>query len=57
MSKKVENFSEDLFGEHTLYIWKYFVLNIRADSSCLLSAPPPPPKKTVLLFYGYGMNK
>jgi len=25
--------------ENTLYIWKYFVLNIRADFSC------PPPKK------------
>jgi len=34
-TKKVENFGEDffyLFGE-TLYIWKYFVFNIRADSS------------------------
>jgi len=32
----VENFSEDLivFLENTLDVWKYFVLNIRADSSC-----------------------
>jgi len=32
--KKVENFIENLFLENTLYIWKYFVLNIRAHSSC-----------------------
>jgi len=30
-----------------LYIWKYFGLNIRADSSC------PPPPQTALLSYGY----
>jgi len=34
MSKKVENFSKDIFLENTLYIWKYFVSNIQADSSC-----------------------
>jgi len=33
--------------ESTLYIRKYFVLNIRADSSC------PPSPQTVLLSYGY----
>jgi len=30
--------------ENTLYIWKYFVLNIRADS---------PRPQTVLISYGY----
>jgi len=34
--------------ENTLYIWKYFVLNIRVDSS-----RPLPPPQTVLLSYDY----
>jgi len=34
------------FFENTLYIWKYFVLNIRQ-----IHHAPLPPKK--LLFYGY----
>jgi len=32
-----KNFSEDLFLENTIYIWKCFVLNIRANSSRPLS--------------------
>jgi len=39
----------NLFLEKTVLIWKYFVLNIQADSFC----PPPPKKKTVLLSYGH----
>jgi len=41
----VENFSGNLFSLITHYIWRYSVLNIRADSSC--------PPQTVLLSYGY----
>jgi len=37
-------FGEDLFLENTLYIWKYFGLNIRAHSSC---------PQTALLSCGY----
>jgi len=53
-SGKPENenfFSEDLFYfDNTPYIWKYFVLNIRKNSSW---PPPNSQKRTVLLSYGY----
>jgi len=45
--KKEKILVKTFFVENTLHIWKYFVLNIRADSSCL-------PPQTVLLSYGHG---
>jgi len=45
MRKEREILAKTFFLENTLHIWKYFVLNIRADSSRLL--------QIVLLSYGY----
>jgi len=46
MRKRGKILVKTYFLEDTLYIWKYFVLNIRADSY------PTPIPQTVLLSYG-----
>jgi len=44
MRKKGEILLKTFFMENTIYVWKYFILNIQANSFC----PQP-----VLFSYGY----
>jgi len=49
MRKKGNILVKIFFGEHTIYIWKYFVLNIRADSSYLLKLACSPTSTVICL--------